>query len=350
MLDDTEYRRHALWGLCIDQFNTGDMRTALTYAEQFAGLVRDFDGAIERMMADRILATSLHYLGDQKRARVHIDRALTHDMARPSGSHTVSAGFDLLVSTHYFQARILWLQGFPQAALRVVGLNVEEGQALGQPLSFCSVLGQSACPLTLLSGDLDAAGNYGVMLLEHTERNPIRLWNIWARCFNGLVTAGRGDVRGGMRALREGLELAGEAQLLPRFLLLRGEYALHLGQVGAVTEALEIVERMLAACEVRGEGWYMPEILRIKAELLSLDGNDRKADAEALLLRSLDNAGRQGALAWELRTATSLARRWVGHGRRPDAITLLQKTCGQFTEGFETVDLRAARAILETQP
>ena len=349
MLDDAEFRRHALWGLCIDQFNTGNVRTALSYAERFASLVNESSSAIERMMADRILATSLHYLGDQMRARHHIDRALTHDAWQPPESRTVSAGFDLLVSTHYFQVRILWLQGFAERAARVVALNVEEGQALRQALSFCSVLGQSACPITLLSGDLDEAERYGVMLLEHTEQHPIRLWNIWARCFNGLVTARRGDVERGVRALREGLELAGEAQLLPRFLLLRGEYARHLGDAGAVVEAIELVDGMLAACEARDEGWYVAELLRIKAELLMKRGSrSADADAEALLLRSVGEANRQGALAWELRAATSLARLWGGLGRQAEALTLLAPVYARFTEGFATADLRTARAMLDS--
>jgi len=99
VLGNIEFRRHALWGLCIDQFNTGNVRTALSYAEQFAGLVSSSDSAIERMKAVRILATSLHYLGDQKRAHHHIDQALSYEeVVAQSRSHTVSAGFDLLVA------------------------------------------------------------------------------------------------------------------------------------------------------------------------------------------------------------------------------------------------------------
>jgi predicted ATPase len=347
-LKHTEYQRHALWGLCIDQFNSGNVRTALSYAEQFAALVGHSDSAIERMMADRILATSLHYLGDQTRARDHIDRALSHNAVALSGSGIVSAGFDLLVSTHYFQARILWLQGYPDRALRVVRLNVEEGLALGHALSFCSVLGQSACPITLLSGDLEAATEYGAMLLHHTEQHPIRLWNIWARCFNGLVQARRGEVAAGLRAMREALEAAGEAQLLPRFLLLRGEYAHYLGEAGALTEAIELADQMLAACEHRDERWYVAELLRIKAELL-MTGDDLgdEAEADTLLIRSIDEANRQGAHFWELRAATSLARLCVSQGRDADATAVLLPVYGRFTEGFATADLQAARAVLD---
>ena len=94
------------------------------------------------------------------------------------------------------------------------------------------LLGQGACPIAFWAGDLDAAERYGTMLLDHTERHPIRLWHVWARCFNGLVTAKRGDIDTGLRALRGGLEEAGEARFLPRFLLLLGELAMLLGEVG----------------------------------------------------------------------------------------------------------------------
>jgi tetratricopeptide (TPR) repeat protein len=344
-LGSTRYRRHALWGLCIDQFNTGNVRTALDFARRFAALVENSTAPIELMMAERILATAHHYLGDQSGARQHIDRALAYDRALAGQSGTVSAGFDLRVSAHYFQARILWLQGFAEQALRVVALNIKEGQALGQALSFCSVLGQSACPIAFLAGDLDAAESYGAMLLDHTERHPVRLWNIWARCFLGLVTARRGDIPGGLRALREGLQQAGDASFLPRFLLLQGEQARYLQIAGAADQAIGNLDQMLARCQARDENWYVPELLRLKGEVLL--AQDAAADVEDLFLRSLDEAGRQGALAWELRSATSLARLWRQRRRRSAATSLLRPVCARLTEGFASADVRAASALLE---
>jgi predicted ATPase len=253
------------------------------------------------------------------------------------------------VSTHYFQARILWLQGFPEQALRVIERNIEEGNAAGQALTFCSVLGQAACPIAFWAGDLDAAEHYGAMLLDHTERNPIRLWRIWARCFNGLVIAKRGDINAGLEALRGGLQEAGEARFLPRFLLLLGEVAACLGAAGDIALGLETVDDNITRCEARDEGWYIAELLRIRGELiLSQGGADGAADAEQNFRRALDWACRHGALSWELRVATSLARLWRGQGRSADATGVLQPVYDRFTEGFETADLRSARALLDT--
>jgi predicted ATPase len=251
------------------------------------------------------------------------------------------------VSAHYFQARILWLQGFADQAMRVVELNVEEGLVLGQALTFCSVLGQAACPIAFLVGELEAAERYGTMLLDHTEAHQVRLWNIWARCFNGLVMARRGDVPSGLRILRDGLEQAGDARFLPRFLFLRGELAHYRGGTGEFGLALESVEQMLARCAERDEGWYVAELLRIKGELmLARDGPGASADIEKVFLASLDEARRQGALSWELRTATSLAKLWRENGRPTEAGEMLTGVYARLTEGFTTADPRAARALL----
>src|SRR5215475_5500074 len=271
-LDDTGYRLRALWSSCIDQFNNGDLRAALDFARRFAGLAAHTGDSIDLMMADRLLATALHYFGDQREARHHIDRALRQLAALALQPQIVRVRFDMRVSTHYFQARILWLQGFAEQALRVVDRNIEEGNAVGQALSFCSVLGQGACPIAFWAGDLDAAERYGAMLLDHTERHPIRLWHIWARCFIGLVIAKRDDLGAGLQILRSGLEQAGDARFLPRFLLLVGELAACLGRAGEAASGLAIAEDTLARCEARDELWYVAELLRIKGELLLLEG------------------------------------------------------------------------------
>ena len=345
-LDDNNYRLRALWGLCIDQFNNGEFRAALEFARRFADLAANSSDPVDLMMADRLVATTLHYLGDQKAARHHIDRALAHLATLAQQPQIVRLRFDMRVSTHYFQARILWLQGFAEEALRVVEHNVEEGRAVGQALSFCSVLGQAACPIAFWAGDFDAADRYGAMLLEHTERHPIRLWQIWARCFNALVIARRGDMGAGLAALRGGLEQAGEARFLPRFLLPLGELAVCLGKTGEIALGLETVDGAIARCEARDERWYLAELLRIKGELALSVGADRGAAAERLFLEALDCADRQQALFWELRAATSLARLWRDQHRVEEARALLVSVHGRFTEGFEIADVRAAKDLL----
>jgi hypothetical protein len=106
------------------------------------------------------------------------------------------------------------------------------GRAISTPLSAMAL-----CSLTIL------------------ERHPIPLWNIWARCFLGLVIAKSDDIDAGLRAMRGGLELAGQAIFLPRFLLLLSEFAASLGQEGEIERrSKSSTRRSRAAKNVRSAG------------------------------------------------------------------------------------------------
>jgi predicted ATPase/DNA-binding winged helix-turn-helix (wHTH) protein len=346
-LGDRDYLLRALWGLCIDQFNNGEFREALEFAHRFAEAVAGSSNSVDLMMADRLLATTLHYLGDQTLAHHHITRTLSRLSDLSPKPQVIRFRFDLRVSAHYFQARILWLLGRADQALGVVERNIEEGRASGHALTFCSVLGQGACPITFLAGDLDAAERYCALLIEHTERHPIRLWNLWARAFRGMVMARRAGVAAGLPVLRKALELAGEARFLPRFLLPLGELASYLGEAGEVARGLATVDEALARCEARDERWYQAELLRIKGELLLHESEYRSVvAAEQHFDRAFELARSQGALFWELRIAISLARLRTSQDRRDDAQQVLASVYGKFTEGFETLDLRSAKAMI----
>ena len=163
------------------------------------------------------------------------------------------------------------------------------------------------------------------------------------------MIAKRGDIDAGLRALRGGFELAGEAIFLPRFLLLLGEFAAFLGKTGESGLALETIEEALARCKARDERWYLAELLRIKGELMLLQNAvDAPAVAEEYFLEALDCAHRQYALSWELRTATSLAQLWRDRYRAAEARELLHPVYNRFTEGFDTADLKSARVLLDT--
>jgi predicted ATPase/DNA-binding winged helix-turn-helix (wHTH) protein len=348
LLNDRDYRLRALWGLCIDQFNNGEFRKALEFAHQFAEMALDSENAVDGITADRLLATAQHFLGDQKRARHHIDRVFSRlENLGSSTTQLVRFRFDLRVSAHYFQTRILWLQGFADQALRLVEHNFEEGVAIGHALTLCSVLGQGACPITFLAGDLDAAERYCAMLLDHTERHPIRLWHLWALCLKGALMVKRGDAAG-VGVLRDALNQAGQARFLPRFMLPLGELAACLGEIGEIADGLATVDDTLARGTARDERWYFAELLRIKGELLLKESRQQSLMlAEQCFDEALDVAQQQGALFWQLRAASSLARLKLQKGRKDEAQRLLTAVCEKFTEGFEIADFRAARIMLD---
>jgi predicted ATPase len=212
-------------------------------------------------------------------------------------------------------------------------------------LTFCSVLGQGACPIAFLAGDLDAAERYGNDLLEHTERHSVRLWRLWAQAFNAMVAAKRGNLERGLHLLREELDRAGDARFLPRFLPLLGELAACFGEANQVHQGLEVIEETLARCRVRQERWYLPELIRIKGELMLRETH--ASSAEACFREALEIAAQQGARFWELRSAISLARFRIGQGRNAEAAETLRKVHGSFSEGFDIADMRTARGLID---
>ena len=119
-------------------------------------------------------------------------------------------------------------------------------------------------------------------------------------------------------------------------------------QIGDLDEALRIIGEALDDTEQTGERWSEAEIHRLKGTLLlRQETPEAAAQAEVCFERSLQVARGQSAKAWELRTATSLARLWVHHGRLKQAQELLAPVYDWFTEGFETPDLLDAKALLD---
>jgi predicted ATPase len=109
-----------------------------------------------------------------------------------------------------------------------------------------------------------------------------------------------------------------------------------------------MIEEANARSERTEECWPIAELLRVKGELLLLQGAPGAAAvAEDHFRQALDWARRQGALSWELPAAASLARLLRDQGRSADAVALLQPVYDRFTEGFETADLKAAKALLD---
>jgi hypothetical protein len=209
-------------------------------------------------------------------------------------------------------------------------------------------LALAACPIALLVGDLATAESHLRMLVDRSTRHSLPLWAALGRCDWGVLLIERGDTDGGVRLLRAGYDEVGEARACFWFLNLRGQLAEALGRAGQIADGLAAIDEALAWTEER---WAFAELLRVKGELLLLQGgSSAAATAEDHFRQALDWSHRQGALSWELRAAMSLARLLRDQGCAVDALALLQPICDQFTEGFDTADLKAAKALIDGLP
>ena len=346
-LDDANYRLRAIWGVWIGKLNRGDLNAALALAARLLDLVRDSSDQTDLMMADRLMATTLHYRGDQHKARMYLERMFSRYSAATVRPRIARFHVDQQVTAGYFQARILWLQGDVDQALAAVQRNIGQGEALGHALSFASVLGQAACPIALFTGDLAAARQYAARLLEHAGQHALHLWSDWARCFERLVAIKQGDVAAGLEGMQAVFDKVGDSRFLPRYMLLLAEYAAAIGRSGQCRLGLQMVDDILTRCARTEERWYEPELMRMRGELLVLDGGAHSAaDIEGPFIQAIALAERQGARSWQLRAAISLARVRRDAGHDADPKRPLADIYGMFKEGFTTWDLRQASELL----
>jgi predicted ATPase len=173
----------------------------------------------------------------------------------------------------------------------------------------------------------------------------VELWTLGGRCFGGVLLIKRGEVGAGLELLRTAFARVPQNAFTLFYTPILAEIADALGLDGKAAEGLSIIDEALARSESNEERWCVAELLRIKGELILRESAPQAASAaEEHFLRSLDWARRQGALSWELRTSTSLARLQQDQGRIAEARSLLQSVYDRFSEGFETADLKTAKA------
>ena len=345
-LNDIEYQLRALWGLWHFRVSRGECRAALIQAERFCDRVESTANPAEILVGRRMIGVSLHYLGDQTKARRHLEYMLAHYVAPAHRSHAIRFQYDQRVATRMMLARILWLQGFSDQALRIALDNVENARAIDHEMSLCYAL-EAASLVALWAGDRSVAERSVAMLLEHSASHALTVWQARGRCLNGVLFIKHGDVGRGVRLLRASLDELSEAGFVPHHTALLGTLAEGLSGVEQVSQGLTVVDEALARSERDEELWCIAELSRIKGEIVLQTGAPKAAaTAERLFRQSIDLARDQGALSWELRSAMSLARLWRGQQRVSQARKLLAPVYRRFTEGFGTTDLVAAKALL----
>jgi predicted ATPase len=324
----TAVRTQALWGLWASCRCRAEYPAALRMARRFADVAESAGDVGATHLADRILGLTHHLLGHQPTAREFTQRALRHAHHLDS-----SLGLGYQVETPVAMAaqlgRILWLQGFPDQALLAATDAITAARKGGHSYAMVYALAFGSVPIALWTGDIAEAGRLIELLLTHSAGN--QRTEQWVRCFARVLR------------LRNGNE---SEALVASFI----EPRVDLFPIHRITDLLsqETLPVPLPGPEPADVLWNTPELLRVDAELL-LWHNAPGADTavEARLLRALEIAREQTALSWELRVAMSLVPLWQGHGRTVAAHDLLSATYARFTEGFETADLRAARALLD---
>lgn len=321
---------------------TGDQRGALkTLGALFAieaahgnygaeARYADEYGALADAMADppainvhkRMHSRSLHDLGEQDAALALIDVQLAQMAGQTKRPQLGANEADSLCIAYATWARIMWMRGFPDQALAGAERGFARAIEIESTQTACWILVFNMCPINLWRGDLAATRRHVDDLQDRSHKTFERWYDPWCDLYQKVLAS----IESGQPPAAPLAKVPVQADLIGTFAPL----------------LLDAVTAGRAAADERT--WCAAEILRARAEQL-MDMADLEG-AENLLDRSYAIARRQGALSWALRTATSLARLHRLKGRPADGIPLLRAVYGQFTEGFLTADLAAARVAL----
>jgi tetratricopeptide (TPR) repeat protein len=244
-------------------------------------------------------------------------------------------------------ARALWLQGHPDQAIERALLTIEDAEGLDHPLTLSITL-VWAVSVFLWVGDLARADQHIERLFARAEPHSLGPYLAVGRGFQGELAIRRGDADGGIRSLRHSLT---ELHSAP-YELLTTPLNIALVQGLAATrrfdEALALIDETLQSAETNGDLCYTPELLRVKGSLVLAAPRSDADQAEICFTRSLELSRRQGALAWELRTAIDLAALLAARGERDHGQGILTPVFERFAERLNTADLDAAARLLST--
>ena len=347
---DVEHQLRALWGLYFYYTGMGRFRTAQPFALEFHALSLHGSDRNDQLFGRSMVAVAEHYVGDQVSARSRLVQLLTQGAVSPRGQDVVRFrdvvrfGMDFRLLVRVFLTRVLWLQGFADQAARMAEQSLQEADATGHAISQCFVLAIASCPIAFWVGDRGAAARYTAKLVELSRQHALPHWAAFGARFEQVLAFKAGGADSG--SLRSG---GRDEAVDPNFSFrsLTGLMWLTevLGETGRINEALALLE---AGIEQFEDSCFTPEVIRLKGELtMQQDIPGAARSAEALLRQAFDRAREQGALAWQLRAATSLARSLRTQGRAAEAVACLSPVYDRFTEGFGTADLIAAKQLLD---
>jgi predicted ATPase len=240
----------------------------------------------------------------------------------------------------------LWFLGYPEAALRDADDALKKARESGQAATLMQTL--AYCPATyMLCGNYAAAAAQAQELVAIAEEKGSPIWKASGMMSEGSVLALTGRASDATEMLISGISawrIMGASVFLP---MLLPRLARAHAELGQFEEAWRCIGEAMTAAETTKETLCEAEIHRTAGEIELMSPQTDAAKAEAHFERALSVARQQQAKSWELRATMSMARLWRDQGKPQQARELVAPIYGWFTEGFNTADLKEAKALLD---
>ncbi|HKA55056.1 MAG TPA: tetratricopeptide repeat protein, partial [Candidatus Binatia bacterium] len=298
------------------------------------------------------LGVILYSSGELVSARAHYEQALALYDPRQQRSSIARVGVDLGATSLRSLANILWLLGYPDQARTRSRAALTLAREIDHPFSTAPIWFWTTVLHQFLH-EVQAVQQQAEAVIVLSNEQGFEIWMAWGTILRGWALAEQGQAEDGIQQIHQGMAAAratGAEWLRPYNLVLLAEAY---GQAAKPEEGLTALAEALATADRTGERMYEAELYRLKGEL-SLKSRspqstvaDPQSEAETCFLKAIEVARQQQAKSLELRAVTSLARLWHQQNKKDEARQMLAETYGWFTEGFDTADLKEARALSE---
>jgi predicted ATPase len=329
--------------LVLFYVNRGEFQTARELGEQMLSLAQRVQDPARLADAHVLLGNALFFLREWGSARPHLEQGIALYNSQQHRSHVLTPAL-LGVFGLSRLAQVLWALGYPDQALQRSQEALTLARELARPFSLATAL--------IFAAELHRYRREAQMTYEQAEaalvlsrEQGFALRLAQATILRGWALVEQGQGEGGIAQIRQGLAAYRATGVATAgFLAVLGEASRKVGQIEA---GLRVVAEALALENRSGEGQGSTELYRLKGELLLTRSSEHHAEAETCFRQALEAARRQQAKSWELRAAMSLSRLWRRQWKCDEAHQLLGEVYGWFTEGFDTADLREAKALLQ---
>jgi len=333
---------YGFWAANLVAFN-GDALRHL--AAQFLTLAEKQGATVPLMIGHRLVGTSLLCTGNTAAGRTHLDRALALYDPTQHRALTALFGQDSRVSILSYRSWALWMLGYPQSALADSERALAEAREIGQAATLMNTVALTSL-IHIFCGNYAAAAAQSDEAIALAEEKGALLWKAFGTMNHGCVLALTGKAAKAVQTLKSAIAAwrsTGATVLLPLNLSLLARAHAELGQL---EEAWRCIGEATTAIATTKEMLFGAEVNRLAGEIALLSPRADAEKAQDYFERALAVAREQEAKSWELRAATSLARLWLGQGKRTAAYELIAPVYGWFSEGFDTHDLKEAKAVL----
>ncbi|WP_438396277.1 ATP-binding protein [Caballeronia sp. DA-9] len=361
-LGDSILEARALWGLWNASQSSGIIFGALAFARRFAileaescqiELAEGGNGPVVSALGRRLVGVASHYAGDQGEAYTTLKRFLSEargmrawlPLGRSIDQHVVaSATF----------ARVLWLKGERDEALRIAERCAEKARAQEQAIVTCYVLIEAGIPIALLSGERERAAEAIGLLNETSTRVGLDIARTCSRAFNAYLLSLDNVTPGHLSEFSASIadiDAIGRGAHAP---MLVAQYAISQALAGRHGDALVTIASVLSRCEETGNMWYASELHRIQGELLIEHSNHSNGSSpnatmlasERSFIRAINISVDQGAPSLQLRAALSLARLFHAQGRHDETLGCLEQVSILFPQQRDWPEFREASRLL----